>query len=120
MTSFVFPGQGSQTLGMARDFCDNFKIAKVAFEEIEDYTNINIRKIIFTNEGDKLDLTQFTQICVFATSYVIFKTYISENGINISRINSMMGHSLGEYTALVCSEKIKLKECSLILKKEVS
>ncbi len=47
MTSLVFPGQGSQTVGMAKDFNDNFKIASLAFEEIEDYTNINIRKIIF-------------------------------------------------------------------------
>ena len=74
MTSIVFPGQGSQNTGMGKDFNDNFKIANQAYEEIEDYTQINVRKIIFENEGSKLDLTQFTQICIFATSYVIFKT----------------------------------------------
>ena len=117
MISIVFPGQGSQTVGMTKDFNDNFKEAKVVFEEIEDYCNINIRKIIFNNEDNKLDLTQYTQICIFASSYVIFTTYANEVGLQAKNINVMMGHSLGEYTALACSKKISLKECCLILKK---
>ncbi len=116
MTTIVFPGQGSQNVGMGRDFNDNFEIAKLAYEEIEDHSQINLRKIIFENEGKKLDLTQFTQICIFATSYVIFKTYLSETDLKLNNINIMMGHSLGEYTALACSNKISLKECSMILK----
>ena len=117
MTTIVFPGQGSQNIGMGKDFNDNFKIANLAYQEIEDYSQINIRKIIFENEGNKLDLTQFTQICIFATSYVIFKTYLNEADLEIDNINVMMGHSLGEYTALACSNKISLKDCSNILKK---
>ena len=116
MTTIVFPGQGSQNVGMGRDFNDNFEIAQLAYEEIEDHSQINLRKIIFENEGKKLDLTQFTQICIFATSYVIFKTYLSETDLKLNNINIMMGHSLGEYTALACSNKISLKECSTILK----
>ena len=116
MTTIVFPGQGSQSVCMTKDFHDNFKVAKSTFEEIEDYTKINIRKIIFENDDNKLDLTQFTQICIFASSYVIFKTYSSEKNIKTENINVMMGHSLGEYSALACSKKISLKECSLILK----
>ena len=116
MTTIVFPGQGSQNVGMGKDFNDNFEIAKLAYEEIEDHSQINLRKIIFENEEKKLDLTQFTQICIFATSYVIFKTYLSETDLNLNNINIMMGHSLGEYTALACSNKISLKECSTILK----
>ena len=117
MTSIVFPGQGSQFLYMAKDFHDNFKIAKQIYEEIEDYTKINLRKIIFENIDNKLDLTQFTQICIFASSSVIFKVYINESNLKLDDINVMLGHSLGEYTALACSNKISLKECSLILKK---
>ncbi len=117
MTSIVFPGQGSQYIGMAKDFSDNFKISKMTFEEIEDYTNIDIRKIIFENEENKLNLTKFTQICIFACSYVIFKTYINEKNFDITNVKVMMGHSLGEYTALACSKKIQLKDCCLILKK---
>ncbi len=117
MTSFVFPGQGSQTTGMAKDFHDNFKIARLIFEEIEDYTEINLKKIIFNSDVKKLNLTQFTQISIFAASFAIFKTYSSETGLDVKNINVMMGHSLGEYTALACSNKIGLKECSMILKK---
>ena len=117
MTTIVFPGQGSQNVGMGKDFNDNFKIANLAYQEIEDYSQINIRKIIFENEGNKLDLTQFTQICIFATSYVIFKTCLNETNLQLNNINVMMGHSLGEYTALACSNKISLKDCSIILKK---
>ena len=117
MTSFVFPGQGSQTTGMAKDFYDNFKIARLIFEEIEDHTKINLKKIIFNPNEKLLNLTQFTQISIFAASYAIYKTYSYETGLDSKKINVMMGHSLGEYTALACSNKISLKECSLILKK---
>ena len=117
MAAFIFPGQGSQSPGMTRDFHDNFTIAKQAFEEIEDYTNMELRKIIFHDETNKLDLTQFTQICIFASSYAIFKTFISETDFPKKEINVMLGHSLGEYSAIASSNKISLKECSLILKK---
>ena len=117
MTTVIFPGQGSQYIGMAKDFHDNFKNVKLLFEEIEEYSDIEVRKIIFENKDNKLDLTQFTQICIFATSYVIFQSFITETDFKIEDINVMMGHSLGEYTALACSEKINLKKCCLILKK---
>ena len=81
MTSIVFPGQGSQFVGMAKDFNDSFKISKLLFEEIEDSSKIDIRNIIFNNHKNKLNLTQFTQICIFACSYVIFKTYLNEKGL---------------------------------------
>ncbi len=117
MTAIVFPGQGSQTIGMARDFYDNFKLARQIFEEIEDYTQINLKNIIFENEDNKLNLTKFSQICIFAASYVMYKIFDYENNHNSYNVNIMLGHSLGEYTALACSDKISLKDCSLILKK---
>ena len=94
MTTLYFQVK-KPNVGMGKDFNDNFKIANLAYQEIEDYSQINIRKIIFENEGNKLDLTQFTQICIFATSYVIFKTYLNETDLDINNINVMMGHSLG-------------------------
>ena len=115
MTCIVFPGQGSQSEGMVKDFHENFKLAGTIFEEIEDYTKLNIRNIIFNNDNNKLNITQFTQICIFSASYVIFK--IIENEKGFENKNFMMGHSLGEYTALTCSNKISLRESSLILKK---
>ena len=117
MTTIVFPGQGSQTAGMVKDFYDNFKKAKLIFEEIEDYTKIDLKNIIFKNTDNRLNLTQYTQISIFAASFVIFNTYCSEKDLDNESINIMMGHSLGEYTALACSNKISLKDCCLILKK---
>tara|TARA_B100000925_G_scaffold287986_1_gene268190 strand:- start:1521 stop:2429 length:909 start_codon:yes stop_codon:yes gene_type:complete len=116
MTSIVFPGQGSQFIGMAKDFHDNFELAKKIFEEMEDYSKIDLRKIIFENQENKLNITRFTQICIFACSYVIFKISLQESDISFNDIKVMMGHSLGEYTALACSNKISLKDCSIILK----
>ena len=117
MTSIVFPGQGSQSIGMAKDFYDNFKISKMIFEEIEDHTKIDLKNIIFNNHENLLNLTKFTQISIFTASYTIYKTYCSEKGLSNEFVNVMLGHSLGEYTALACSNKISLKDCSLILKK---
>ncbi len=116
MTSFIFPGQGSQYAGMTKDFHDNFKISKLVFDEIEEATSIPIRKIIFDNSSNELNLTNFTQISVFAASYSIFKIIESEFDIEKFNIKTMLGHSLGEYTALACSNKINVYDCSNLLK----
>ena len=75
MTSIVFPGQGSQIVGMSKDFYDNFDIAKQIFEEIEDYSKLNLKKIIFENIDNNLNLTKYTQISIFTASLIIFKTF---------------------------------------------
>ncbi len=116
MTTFVFPGQGSQFVGMSKDFYENFTIAKTTFEEIEDYTKINLKEIIFEDNKNKLNLTNYTQIAIFTASLSIFKTYQNEKDLKLDSINTMLGHSLGEYSALACSEKLSLKDCSIILK----
>ncbi len=117
MSIFVFPGQGSQFVGMTRDFQDNFEIAKTTFEEIESYTSINIRKIISENDNNLLNITNFTQICIFAASVAIFRTLEEQKKIDIKEDSIFLGHSLGEYTALACSKKMNLRDTSLILKK---
>ena len=117
MTAMIFPGQGSQSVGMSKDFYDNFKIARNTFEEIQDYTNLNLKKIIFENQNNSLDITNFTQISIFTASMSIFKTIENEKDLNSLSVNIMLGHSLGEYTSLACSQKINLKETSIILKK---
>lgn len=117
MTSVVFPGQGSQYVGMSKDFYDNFSVSKETLHEIEDYTKIDLKNIIFNNKGNRLDTTKFTQISIFASSLMIFKTLQNEINLNNNSIDVMMGHSLGEYTALACSNKLTLRDASLILKK---
>ena len=117
MTTVVFPGQGSQYTGMSKDFYDNFHIAKVTFQEIEEFTEMNLRKIIFDNKYNELDITKYTQISIFTSSVIIFKTLQNELDLNSSSIDVMMGHSLGEYSALACSDKLSLQDACLILKK---
>lgn len=117
MTTVVFPGQGSQYTGMSKDFYDNFNIARVTFQEIEEFTEMNLRKIIFDNKDKELDITKYTQISIFASSVIIFKTIQKELDLNSSSIDIMMGHSLGEYSALACSDKLSLKDACLVLKK---
>ena len=74
MTSVIFPGQGSQFPGMARDFYDNFREFKDVFLEIEDSTKINLDKIIFNENPELLNTTNFTQISIFAVSLGIYKS----------------------------------------------
>ena len=117
MTILVFPGQGSQYLGMAKDFHDNFKIAKEVFELVEDCSKIKIRDIIFDNKDDLLNITEYTQICIFTASISIFKVF---NEIflktNLVDIDYTLGHSLGEYSALTAAGVINIEDCSRLLK----
>ena len=117
MSIFVFPGQGSQYVGMAKDFYDNFDLARKTLQEVEEYIGINLREVIFEDKKNLLNLTNYTQISIFVTSVIIFKVYQNELNQNPLSSKIMMGHSLGEYTALACSNKLSLKDCSIILKK---
>ena len=65
MTSYVFPGQGSQFIGMSRDFYENFDIAKKTFDEIEEYIGINLKKIIFEDKDNLINITNYTQINIY-------------------------------------------------------
>ncbi len=116
MSAIVFPGQGSQYKEMAMDFNDNFNIAKNIFQEIEDSTKINIRKIIHENQDDKLNQTNFTQLAIFSASTVIYKTLIDQIGLDIINPKIVLGHSLGEYSALVANNFLNLFEASKLIK----
>ena len=116
MTSLVFPGQGSQYIGMAKDFYDEYAEVRQIFEEIEDSSKIKIKDIIFNDSSNLINITQFTQLAIFCSSisiYEIFKKYQKKINLNI---NYVLGHSLGEYTALVSSNIITINECSKLLK----
>ena len=117
MTAIVFPGQGSQYLNMSMDFNDNFDVAKKVFQEIEDSTQINIRKIIAENPSDNLNQTKYTQISIFSASMAIYKSLLNEVGNEIIKPNIFLGHSLGEYSALAAGNFINIADASRLIKK---
>ena len=72
MTALLFPGQGSQYIGMTKDFYDEFSIARETFEKIENSVGINLRDIIFTNKSELLSITKYTQLAIYCSSMCIF------------------------------------------------
>ena len=114
--SIIFPGQGSQYVGMGLDFFRNFKEAKDVYLEVDDVLNYNLSKIIFEGSVADINLTANTQPAIMATGVAIFKVLKKNIDLKINDFSFCAGHSLGEYTALVCSEALSLKEASLILK----
>jgi len=117
MSAIIFPGQGSQYLHMSMDFNENFDVARKVFQEIEDSTQINIRKIITENPSDNLNQTNYTQISIFSASMAIYKSILSEFGTEIMDPKIFLGHSLGEYSALVAGDFINIKDASILIKK---
>ena len=116
MTSLVFPGQGSQFVRMTKDFYDKFPIVRETFEVIETSTKINIKDIIFYNKTDLLNITQYAQLAIFCSSISIFNVLKKEVLNDKLSINYCLGHSLGEYSALVASKVLNIEDCSKLLK----
>ena len=117
MFSVVFPGQGSQKIGMAKEFFDKFEIVKKIFKDADDLLELPISKIIFEGPEDKLNLTENTQPAIFLTSYAIFTVAQKEFGFNFNKSKFIAGHSLGEYSALCCFGALSFEDTLKILKK---
>ena len=115
--AFIFPGQGSQKVGMGKDLYDNFPVAKEVFQEVDDALSINLSRIIFQGEEEELKLTINTQPALMAVSFAIVRVIEGFIGKNISEVGKFTaGHSLGEYSALVCARSIKLNDAAKILR----
>ena len=117
MFSVVFPGQGSQKIGMAKEFFDKFEIIKKIFKNADDLLELPISKIIFEGPEEKLNLTENTQPAIFLASYAIFTVAQKEFGINFNKSKFIAGHSLGEYSALCCFGALSFEDTLKILKK---
>ncbi|MDC0234555.1 ACP S-malonyltransferase [Candidatus Pelagibacter sp.] len=116
MFSVIFPGQGSQMVGMGKEFYDNFKIVKELFKEADEVLNFPISKLILEGPKEELDLTVNTQPAIFLVSYSIFNVIKSEFNINLSKAKYFAGHSLGEYSALSCAGYLSFSDTLKILK----
>ena len=116
MFSVIFPGQGSQVIGMGKDLYDRYEIVKKLFKEADEALGVNLSKIIFEGPKEELDLTINTQPAIFLISYSIFKLAKEEFNKDLSKAKFFAGHSLGEYSALSCAEYLKFSETIKILR----
>ena len=116
MFSVVFPGQGSQAVGMGKKFYDRYDIVKEYFKEADESLNFSLSKIILEGPKSDLDLTLNTQPAIFLISYSIFNVIKKEFNIDLNNAKFFAGHSLGEYSALSCAGYIKFSDTIKILK----
>ena len=116
MFSVIFPGQGSQAVGMCKEFYDKYQIVKDYFAEADEALNFNLSKLILEGPKEELDLTTHTQPSIFLASYSIFNVIKKEFNINLNKGKFFAGHSLGEYSALACSGYIEFSDTIKILK----
>ena len=106
-TAFIFPGQGSQYPGMGRELSENFPIAKQVFEEADDALGIKLSSICFAGSEDELKLTANTQPAILTASIAALRVVTQETGL---KADYLAGHSLGEYSALVCSGALRFAD----------
>ena len=116
MFSVIFPGQGSQKVGMGKELFDKFEIVKKIFREAEKILNTPLSKIIFEGPEEELNLTKNTQPAIFLTSYAIFNVAKKEFGLNFDNTQFIAGHSLGEYSALCCYDALNFEDTLKVLK----
>ena len=115
MNALLFPGQGSQIVGMGSEFYENFDVVKTIFKEADEKLNYSISKIILEGPENELQLTQNTQPAILTVSYSIFKVLKDEFGFEFKNFNYFAGHSLGEYSALVCAESLSFNDAVYLL-----
>lgn len=115
-TALIFPGQGSQFIGMGNDFYKKYTVSQEIYHKLDDAIERNLSKLIFSGDSKDLIQTQNSQPAIMATSIAIYQAMISENLINANAYSCVAGHSLGEYSALVANESLKFEDSVKLLK----
>ncbi|MBT4907444.1 MAG: ACP S-malonyltransferase [Rhodospirillaceae bacterium] len=114
--AFVFPGQGSQEVGMGQSLAEAFPAARLVFEEVDDALETHLSRIIFEGPQEELTLTQNAQPALMAVSMAVVRVLEEEGGIKVSEAASYVaGHSLGEYSALAASGALSIADTARLL-----
>ena len=116
MFSLVFPGQGSQTIGMGKDLFEKYELVRDLFKLADDSLGKSLSKIIFEGPKEELDLTINTQPAIFLISYSIFQLMKKKFNINLDNAKYFAGHSLGEYSALCAANYLGFSDTIKLLK----
>ena len=114
--SVIFPGQGAQKVGMGKDIYDNFAVAKEVFQEVDDALKVKLSDIIFVDKDKSLNHTTNTQPAIMTVGVALFRVLEKELGLKINHYDYCAGHSLGEYTALVCAGSLSLTDAATMLR----
>ncbi len=116
MFSVIFPGQGSQSVAMGKEFYEKYDLVKDLFKQADEALKIPLSKIILEGPKGELDLTTNTQPAIFLISYSIFQVIQKEFNINLNKAKFFAGHSLGEYSAIACANYLDFQDTIKILK----
>lgn len=115
--AFIFPGQGSQAVGMGKELADAFPEARLVFEEVDDALGQKLSKIIFEGPEDELRLTANTQPALMAVSMAVVRTLEKMGGFDLSKhARFVAGHSLGEYSALCAAQAFSIADTARLLR----
>ena len=115
--AFIFPGQGSQTVGMGKALADAFPAAREVFEEVDDALSLKLSSLMFNGPMEDLTLTENTQPALMANSVAVVRVLEREGGINLGDAAQLIaGHSLGEYSALAAAGALDLADAARLLK----
>ncbi len=115
MRAILFPGQGSQYVGMGADFYENFETTKEIFKTVDETLGFSLSNLIMNGPVDELKLTKNTQPAIMTIGVSIFFSLKKNFNLNLSSSNFFAGHSLGEYTALVCSGSLSIERAAYLL-----
>jgi len=116
MFSVIFPGQGSQLVGMGKEFFEKYDLVKKLFSEADDALGLSLSKIILEGPKEELNLTANTQPAIFLISYSIFNVVKKEHNIDLNKAKYFAGHSLGEYSALSCAGYLNFSDTIQLLR----